>query len=98
MALDADVTVYAAGEDRRTFELPRHVLKSGQFVIENGELRPRVFGQTLHVAPSFDPADEADIANWIDEHYSIRAANYPVSDMTLGANRTVRVRRAPTER
>jgi formylmethanofuran dehydrogenase subunit A len=87
---DADVTLYTpAADPARTFELPRHVLKAGRFVIENGELQPHLFGRTWHVAPSFDPADEPDIHRWFNEHYSIRAANYPVDESQLGANQAV---------
>ena len=67
----------------RPFELPLHVLQAGRLVIENGELCDEVFGRTLHVAPRSDPSDDAEIARWIDEHYSIRAANYPVSEAML---------------
>jgi formylmethanofuran dehydrogenase subunit A len=81
---DADVTIYTpAADPARTFELPRHVLQGGRLVIENGELREQSFGRTLHVAPQTDSADTLEIENWIDQHYSIRAANYAVADAAV---------------
>ncbi len=87
---DADVTIYTPAADmEQMFQLPRHVLQAGRFVIEDGELRPQVFGRTLHVAPQFDPADEKEIARWFNEHYSIRFRNYPVDETYLGSHESV---------
>src|SRR5262249_58188018 len=37
---DGDVTVYTPGADRRAmFELPRYILKAGEVVVEQGEIR-----------------------------------------------------------
>ena len=65
------------------FELPRYVIKSGQILVEDCELRETHDGKTLHVAPQFDRAIEADIADWFEKYYSVRFRNYPVSDAYL---------------
>jgi formylmethanofuran dehydrogenase subunit A len=78
---DADVTVYVPDENLQTmFELPRYVIKSGQILVEDCELRETCEGKTLHVAPDYDREIETDIADWFDQFYSIRFRNYPVSD------------------
>jgi formylmethanofuran dehydrogenase subunit A len=77
---DADVTIYTPHENPQTmFELPRYVIKAGQVIVEQGELREAVSGKTLHVAPDYDRGVEADIARWFEDYYSIRFRNYPVS-------------------
>ncbi len=76
---DADITIYAPDEDKeRMFALPRHVLKAGAVVVEDGEVRASSLGKTLHVAPGHDPSIGSRIGSWIDRDYSIRARNYPV--------------------
>lgn len=88
---DADLTIYTPHENKETmFELPRHVIKTGRFVIENGELREPLFGKTLHVAPEYDREVETDIAQWFERYYSIRFRNYPVTESYLESAEVVR--------
>ena len=76
---DADITIYTPNENKETmFELPRLVIKSGEIIVEQGEMRDAPFGKTLHVQPGFDPGVEPDIAEWFEKYYSIRYRNYPV--------------------
>ncbi len=65
------------------FELPRYVIKSGQILVEDGELRETVDGKTLYVAPEYDRGIETDIAQWFEKYYSVQFRNYPVSDACL---------------
>ncbi len=77
---DADITIYTPHENKETmFELPRFVIKSGQIIVEEGEIRQEFYGKTLHVAPDYDREIETDIADWFEQYYSIRFRNYPVS-------------------
>lgn len=77
---DADITIYEPHKNKETmFELPRYVIKSGDIVIEDTDLRSTPPGRTLHVAPNYDQEREADIAEWFEKYYSIRFRNYPVS-------------------
>jgi formylmethanofuran dehydrogenase subunit A len=77
---DADVTIYTPHEDKELmFQLPRYVIKAGQVLIEDGEIRAAPNGRTLYVAPGYDQAVEKDIADWFEKYYTIRFRNYPVS-------------------
>ncbi len=78
---DADITIYTPHEDKQQmFELPRYVIKAGEILVEEGEIRANVIGKTLHVAPSYDVGREAEIAEWFEQFYSVRFRNYPVAD------------------
>jgi len=87
---DADVTIYTPDDNKETmFELPRMVIKSGQIIVEQGELRQTYEGKTLHVQPEYDPGIETDIAEWFEKFYSIRFRNYPVGAEYLHAAEVV---------
>lgn len=78
---DADVTIYTPGTDKRAmFELPRYVLKGGEVIVEQGEVRLERFGRTLHAATSFDAGVVPDIRKWFEAYYTIQFANYPVDE------------------
>ncbi len=78
---DADITIYTPHENKETmFELPRYVIKAGQMIVEQGEIRDPVEGKTLYVSPDYDHDVEIDIANWFEKYYSIRFRNYPVTE------------------
>ena len=77
---DADITIYTPHDDKEImFQLPRFVIKSGQVIVEQGEIREPLMGKMLHVAPEYDTEIETDIAEWFEKYYSIRFRNYPVS-------------------
>jgi formylmethanofuran dehydrogenase subunit A len=77
---DADVTIYTPSENRKTmFEMPRYVIKGGEVVVEQGEIRTHVDGATFHTAPEYDKDIVPDIKRWFDARYSIQFANYPVA-------------------
>ena len=63
--------------------LERFVIKSGQVIVEQGEIREPLIGKLLHVSPEYDVDVETDIAAWFEKYYSIRFRNYPVSDAYL---------------
>lgn len=76
---DADVTIYTPAADAEAmFQMPRHVIKGGRLLVEDGEIREPFLGRTLHVAPEYDREVEADIRAWFEDSYSIRWRNYPV--------------------
>ncbi len=59
---DGDVTIYAPGEDReKMFAMPRYVIKSGEVLVDDGELRASPAGRTLAVAPEYDGAVVASV-------------------------------------
>ena len=83
---DADITIYSPHANyEEMFSLPKYVIKAGEVIVEDGEIRASSFGRTLHVAPHFDPAVEKPIQEWFDGSYSIRFRNYPVADHYLAA-------------
>jgi formylmethanofuran dehydrogenase subunit A len=78
---DGDVTIYAPDDDKeKMFSLPRYLIKAGEVVLDDGELREWPDGRTLHVSPSTDPELDPAIAEWFEASSSIRFANYPVRD------------------
>jgi formylmethanofuran dehydrogenase subunit A len=81
---DADLTLYEEHEDKeKMFSAPRYVIKDGQLIIEDYELRADHEGRILHVAPDCDPAIEKAIQPFFEEFYSIRFDNYAVPDHYL---------------
>lgn len=78
---DADITIYSPHENKEImFEMPRYVIKSGEILIDECELKQQTFGKTFNVAPAYDVEVEADIADWFEQYYSVQFRNYPVSD------------------
>jgi formylmethanofuran dehydrogenase subunit A len=81
---DGDVTIYTPGADKRAmFALPRMVIKGGEVVVEQGEIRSEGHGQTLHAATAVDEGALADIKEWFESYYTIQFANYPVDERYL---------------
>ena len=86
LGADADVTIYTPHENKETmFELPRYVIKSGIVLVEEGDVREEYYGNTLHVAPSYDKDVESLVSDWFEQFYSVRFRNYPVADDYLHA-------------
>jgi formylmethanofuran dehydrogenase subunit A len=89
---DADITIYTPDENKETmFSLPRLVIKSGQVIVEQGDVREPLLGKTLHVAPEYDREVERDIRTWFESCYSIQWANYPVDDHYLADHEIIHV-------
>ncbi|MBT4867572.1 MAG: amidohydrolase family protein, partial [Planctomycetaceae bacterium] len=81
---DADVTIYQPNEDyQRMFELPRYVIRRGEIVVEDGEIRSNAEGRLLHVAPKYDDGAIDNIREWFEKNYTIQFRNYPVDENTL---------------
>lgn len=88
---DADITIYSPQADKQQmFEMPKYVIKAGELLIDDGELRGSPQGKTLHVAPSYDLARMPHIEDWFDESYSIRFRNYAVTAEYLHKPEVVR--------
>jgi formylmethanofuran dehydrogenase subunit A len=83
---DADITIYTPHENKETmFELPRFVIKGGQVIAEQGEIRQphdpiAHAGRTLHVSPSYDHEVEPHVKDWFEKNYSIQFGNYAIDD------------------
>ncbi|MCE9546570.1 MAG: formylmethanofuran dehydrogenase subunit A [Planctomycetia bacterium] len=90
---DADITIYTPDDNKQVmFEMPRYVIKRGEIVIEDTELRSTPTGRTLHVSPQHDAAREAEIGEWFEKFYSIRFRNYPVGAEYLHEPETIACR------
>jgi formylmethanofuran dehydrogenase subunit A len=79
---DADVTVYARDEDvSRMFATPRFVIKGGELVVDEGQLRRAPAGRRLHVRPPFDPAVERGLEQYFDRYGTVAFEHYPVGPL-----------------
>ncbi|MCA8998310.1 MAG: formylmethanofuran dehydrogenase subunit A, partial [Planctomycetaceae bacterium] len=87
---DGDVTIYQPQDDvQKMFELPRYVVRRGEVVVDDGELRSNSEGCTFHVAPDFDQDALPDIQQWFEDNYTIRFRNYPVDTSFLHENQQI---------
>lgn len=76
---DADVAMYNDGKDvARMFAHPRCVIKGGEVVIEEGEIRKTVEGKGLLVRPAYDAKIEEYIRPLFQQYYTMSFDNYPV--------------------
>jgi formylmethanofuran dehydrogenase subunit A len=76
---DADVAIFNESDDRRRmFAYPRYVLKGGEVVIEEGEIRKSVDGKGLLVQPIFDETIEGFLRPLFEQYYTMSFDNYPV--------------------
>jgi formylmethanofuran dehydrogenase subunit A len=76
---DADVAIFEEDADvARMFAYPRYVLKGGEVVIEEGEIRQVVEGKGLLVRPAYDESVEDFIRPLFQQHYTMSFDNYPV--------------------
>lgn len=77
---DADITIYSPDCDKeRMFAMPRYVVKAGEVIVDDGELRSSTLGRIYHVNADHDAAIVPRIRQWIDREFTIRSGNYPVS-------------------
>lgn len=83
---DGDVTIYSPDDDKeRMFALPRYVIKAGEVIVDDGELRCARDGETLYVTPEYDAGVVPEIEAWFTRESSIQFANFPVADTDLAA-------------
>jgi formylmethanofuran dehydrogenase subunit A len=81
---EGDVTIYTPNPDiQQMFEIPRYVIRSGEIIVEEGEIRRLHEGKLLHVAPTYDEGAVADIQEWFEKYYTIQFRNYPVDEHYL---------------
>ncbi|MCA9089311.1 MAG: formylmethanofuran dehydrogenase subunit A [Planctomycetaceae bacterium] len=81
---DADVTIYQPEDDlQRMFELPRYVIRQGEVIVDDGELRAVSEGRLIHVEPTYDEACVPDIQRWFEDNYTIQFRNYAIDEQSL---------------
>jgi formylmethanofuran dehydrogenase subunit A len=76
---DADVAIYNDDKDAaRMFAYPRYVIKRGEVVIEEGEIRRTVEGRGIISRPTYDEKVEDYIRPLFQQYYTMSFDNYPV--------------------
>jgi formylmethanofuran dehydrogenase subunit A len=76
---DADLVIYEEEADiAKMFSHPRYVLKGGEIVIEDGEIRSTPDGRELLFQPTYDPAIEEFIRPRFEDCYTMSFENYRV--------------------
>ena len=77
---DADVTIYPArpANDEMLFSYPRYVLKGGEIVVEEGEIRAVSEGKEFVFRPAYDEQIEEYIRPLFQKVYTMSFENYPV--------------------
>lgn len=76
---DADLVIYEPHYDvAQMFGNPRYVIKAGQLVIEDGEIRAAPEGHEVLVQPDFDPEIERFLTPHFERQYTMSISNYPV--------------------
>jgi len=82
---DADITIYSPQKDiEKMFELPCFVLKGGEVLIEQGEIRRCSEGVTWSTAPEFDRDLVPSIRDWFESSYTIQFRNYAIDNHEFG--------------
>jgi formylmethanofuran dehydrogenase subunit A len=76
---DADVVIYEADDNPAVmFAHPRYVIKGGEVVIEDGDIRETPEGREFIVKPSYDPNMDDFIRPLFEDCYTMSFENYPV--------------------
>jgi formylmethanofuran dehydrogenase subunit A len=76
---DADLVLYREDHDvQRMFSHPRYVIKAGEIVIDDGDIRATPQGVDLIVSPDFDPGTQAFLQPLFEDCYTMSFENYPV--------------------
>jgi formylmethanofuran dehydrogenase subunit A len=76
---DADVAIYNENPDGALmFRYPRYVIKGGDIVVEEGDLRKMSEGREFIARPSFEPAIEDYLRPLFQQYYTMSFDNYPV--------------------
>jgi formylmethanofuran dehydrogenase subunit A len=78
---DADVAIFNHHPNAmEMFSYPRFVIKSGQIIIEEGELRNSIEGSQFASKPTYDSAIEDYLRPLFSQHYTMSFENYPVTE------------------
>jgi formylmethanofuran dehydrogenase subunit A len=76
---DADVAIYPEQpDDGLLFTYPRYVIKGGQIVVEEGDVRAVTEGREFIVHPECDDTTEEYLRPLFEKVYTISFENYPV--------------------
>jgi formylmethanofuran dehydrogenase subunit A len=78
---DADVTIYHQNPDGAfLFRYPRYVIKGGEIVVEEGDVRKVTEGREFVVHPFYEQAIEDYLRPLFQQYYTMSFDNYPVEE------------------
>jgi formylmethanofuran dehydrogenase subunit A len=77
---DADIAIYPGAKDGDgvLFSYPRYVVKGGEIVVEEGDVREVTQGKEFIVRPAYDEGIEEYLKPLFETAYTMSFANYPV--------------------
>ena len=76
---DGDLTIYRPDADiRRMFSMPRYLIKAGEVVLDDGDLRSWPQGTTWRATPARNLDAERSIETWFNAHSTIRFDNFGI--------------------
>ena len=76
---DADIVIYEEDDSVvQMFSHPRYVIKAGEVVIEDGDIRETPQGREYIVKPNHDPSTDEFIQPLFEDCYTMSFENYPV--------------------
>jgi formylmethanofuran dehydrogenase subunit A len=76
---DADLVLYQHDDNvAKMFSHPRYVIKAGEVVLEDGEIREAPQGREFLVRPTYDPAVDDFIRPLFEDCYTMSFENYAV--------------------
>jgi formylmethanofuran dehydrogenase subunit A len=82
---DADLVIYEEDADVvKMFSYPRYVIKQGEVVVEEGEIRATPPGRGLVVRPTYDEGIEEFLRPLFQQYYTMSFDNYPVEMHRFG--------------
>ena len=74
------------------FRYPRYVIKGGEIVVEEGDIRNVREGREFVVQPAYDEGIEEYLRPLFQQYYTMSFDNYPVEMERIAATRTIRSR------
>src|SRR5262249_30008977 len=78
---DADVTIYHANPDGTLlFRYPRYVIKAGEIVVEEGDVRKMTEGREFVIKPTYDEKIADYLRPLFQQYYTMSFDNYPVEE------------------
>jgi formylmethanofuran dehydrogenase subunit A len=76
---DADLVIYEEDPDiLRMFGHPRYVIKGGEIVVEDGDIRATPHGREFLVKPDYDESIVDYLQPLFEDYYTMAFENYPV--------------------
>ncbi|MFO0978430.1 MAG: formylmethanofuran dehydrogenase subunit A [Planctomycetaceae bacterium] len=82
---DADITIYSVQTDLEAmFRLPRYVYSKGRQIIDDGEIRAVIEGDTLLVQPPMNDDASPIIRQWFEKNSTVQFENFPVDAHDVG--------------